>query len=95
METGIAALVAQIDKAATKLTAIVQESGASSAELGIVELALELNALTASAVQLSVHRARAAGHTWQELGDLLGVTRQAAFQRFRSRYSHSGELGDA
>ena len=23
-----------------------------------------------------------AGHTWQELGDLLGVTRQAAFQRF-------------
>ncbi|WP_331721363.1 DUF3887 domain-containing protein [Streptomyces sp. NBC_00212] len=22
------------------------------------------------------------GHTWQELGDLLGVTRQAAFQRF-------------
>ena len=26
--------------------------------------------------------ARQAGHTWAELGDLLGTTRQAAFQRF-------------
>ncbi|MEV6878130.1 DUF3887 domain-containing protein [Amycolatopsis sp. NPDC051128] len=30
----------------------------------------------------SVDAARAAGHTWQELGDLLGTSRQAAFQRF-------------
>ncbi|GLY43914.1 hypothetical protein Amsp01_099370 [Amycolatopsis sp. NBRC 101858] len=30
----------------------------------------------------AVDEARAAGHTWQELGDLLGTSRQAAFQRF-------------
>jgi hypothetical protein len=31
-----------------------------------------------------VMRARAAGHTWAEIGDILHVTRQAAFQRFGS-----------
>lgn len=30
----------------------------------------------------AVELARRAGHTWQEIGDLLGTTRQAAFQRF-------------
>jgi hypothetical protein len=30
----------------------------------------------------AVEAARAAGHTWQEIGDLLGTSRQAAFQRF-------------
>ena len=30
----------------------------------------------------AVQRARQAGHTWAEIGDLLGTTRQAAFQRF-------------
>jgi Protein of unknown function (DUF3887) len=30
----------------------------------------------------AVDRARAAGHTWQEIGEVLGTTRQAAFQRF-------------
>lgn len=30
----------------------------------------------------AVDVARAAGHTWQEIGDLLGTSRQAAFQRF-------------
>jgi hypothetical protein len=30
----------------------------------------------------AVHEAREADHTWQEIGDVLGVTRQAAFQRY-------------
>jgi Protein of unknown function (DUF3887) len=30
----------------------------------------------------AVQQARQAGHTWAEIGDLLGTTRQAAFQRF-------------
>jgi hypothetical protein len=30
----------------------------------------------------SVDRARGSGHTWQEIGDVLGSSRQAAFQRF-------------
>jgi hypothetical protein len=29
-----------------------------------------------------VEQERAAGHTWAEIGDLLRVSRQAAFQRF-------------
>jgi len=29
-----------------------------------------------------VQRARQAGHTWEEIGQVLGTTRQAAFQRF-------------
>ncbi|WP_306193165.1 DUF3887 domain-containing protein [Streptomyces sp. MK5] len=33
-------------------------------------------------LKLCVQQCRDAGHTWQEIGDLLGVTRQAAFQRF-------------
>lgn len=30
----------------------------------------------------AVAAAREAGHTWAEIGDLLGITRQAAFKRF-------------
>lgn len=30
----------------------------------------------------AVDAARDAGHTWAEIGDILGTTRQAAFQRF-------------
>jgi hypothetical protein len=29
-----------------------------------------------------VHQARAGGRTWAQVGELVGVTRQAAFQRF-------------
>lgn len=34
------------------------------------------------ALRAAVEDARAAGHTWQEIGDVLGTSRQAAFQRF-------------
>ncbi len=33
-------------------------------------------------VEFAVEDARTAGHTWQEVGDMLGVTKQAAQQRF-------------
>jgi hypothetical protein len=33
-------------------------------------------------LRATVDQARAAGHTWQEIGDVVGTTRQAAFQRF-------------
>lgn len=33
-------------------------------------------------MQLAVQRAREAGHTWAEVGQVLGMSRQAAFQRF-------------
>ncbi|HEY0449801.1 MAG TPA: hypothetical protein VGD70_11820, partial [Actinophytocola sp.] len=34
------------------------------------------------ALRQAVERARDAGHTWQEIGEVLGTSRQAAFQRF-------------
>src|ERR1700722_15513068 len=34
------------------------------------------------ALQAAVDRAREAGHSWREIGEVLGATRQAAFQRF-------------
>jgi hypothetical protein len=44
--------------------------------------ARDLSAAAAEAMQQAVDRARAAGHSWREIGDVLGTTRQAAFQRF-------------
>ncbi|KZM74833.1 DUF3887 domain-containing protein [Nocardia terpenica] len=35
-----------------------------------------------NALRAAVDRAREAGHTWQEIGEVLGTSRQAAFQRF-------------
>lgn len=38
--------------------------------------------LVQESLQTLVDEARRKGHTWQEIGDVLGTTRQAAFQRF-------------
>jgi hypothetical protein len=57
-------------------------AGEDPPDLGAVRLAHDLHALAAAALQASVEQARATGRTWQHIGDLLGVTRQAAFQRF-------------
>jgi hypothetical protein len=53
-----------------------------TSDLGLVRMAASLHALADATLRAAVDRARAAGRTWQEIGDVLGVTRQAAFQRF-------------
>src|ERR1700733_91337 len=50
--------------------------------LAAMAAARELSAATNAAMQAAVDRARAAGHSWKRIGDVLGTTRQAAFQRF-------------
>jgi hypothetical protein len=50
--------------------------------LAAMAAARELSAATGEALQEAVDRARAVGHSWREIGDVLGTTRQAAFQRF-------------
>jgi hypothetical protein len=55
---------------------------ASPAYLDLVRRAQGLDDLAEQVLRLCVQQGRDAGHTWQEIGDLLGVTRQAAFQRF-------------
>jgi hypothetical protein len=57
-------------------------SSAGGSPLAAVAAARQLSAAANTAMQESVDRARAAGHSWREIGDVLETTRQAAFQRF-------------
>jgi hypothetical protein len=50
--------------------------------LGDIAAARRLAAVAEAALQEAVDRARAAGHSWREIGDVLDTSRQAAFQRF-------------
>lgn len=34
-------------------------------------------------LETAVSAARAAGHSWEQIGDALGTSRQAAWERFR------------
>ena len=70
---------------AEQASALAQAVGsplASPAYLDLVRRAQGLDDLAEQVLRLCVQQSRDAGHTWQEIGDLLGVTRQAAFQRF-------------
>lgn len=66
---------------AARLTAELTRTGAGS-PLAAMSSARELSAMANAALQEAVDRARAAGHSWKEIGDVLQTTRQAAFQRF-------------
>jgi hypothetical protein len=74
------AAVADIQSAVGRLAAAMGPGGGST--LAAVAAARELSAAAAAALQASVDRARAAGHSWKEVGDVLDTSRQAAFQRF-------------
>lgn len=54
----------------------------SDGELSQVRAAAAVQAKTGQLVATAVQNARGAGYTWQQIGDALGVSRQAAFQRF-------------
>jgi hypothetical protein len=50
--------------------------------LGLLRESIDVQARAVELVSAAVDQARHEGSTWQEVGDLLGVSRQAAFQRF-------------
>lgn len=50
--------------------------------LGLVRAAREVQDGAELLMKAAVRQARDAGRTWQEIGDVLGVTRQAVFQRY-------------
>jgi hypothetical protein len=53
-----------------------------------------LDMIVQDTLRTLVEQARAAGHTWAEIGELLHVSRQAAFQRFGGgRITTSAEEG--
>lgn len=74
-------VASRIRDTAGRLVAELEHAGAGS-PLAAMAAARELAATTNAALQEAVDRARAAGHSWREIGDVLETTRQAAFQRF-------------
>ena len=69
----------RVGNAARRLAAELTGTGSP---LAAVAAASDLSAATNAALQEAVDRARAAGHSWREIGDVLDTTRQAAFRRF-------------
>jgi hypothetical protein len=78
----IPALGALLAERASVLTSAAGGPLAPPDYLDLVRHARDVDVLAGQVLRLSVQQCRDAGHTWQEIGDLLGVTRQAAFQRF-------------
>jgi hypothetical protein len=73
------------DLLADQVSALIAAAGnplTPPAYLDLVRRARDVDVLAEQVLRLCVQQSRDAGHTWQEIGDLLGVTRQAAFQRF-------------
>ena len=78
----LASLSALLVEQASLLAEAVGSPLAPPSYLDRVRNALRAHQLAEQVLKLCVQQSRDAGHTWQEIGDLLGVTRQAAFQRF-------------
>ncbi len=76
-----AELTGRVVAASERLVAELSHTGAGSPLTAMVA-ARELSGVATAALQASVDRARAAGNSWKEIGDVLQTTRQAAFQRF-------------
>jgi hypothetical protein len=78
----IPALSALLAEQVSVLTAAAGSPLTPPAYLDLVRRAHDVDVLAGQVLRLCVQQCRDAGHTWQEIGDLLGVTRQATFQRF-------------
>jgi hypothetical protein len=61
---------------------LIEEFTRGTSPEDAVAAARDLSAAAEAALQAAVDRARAAGQSWREIGDVLGTSRQAAFQRF-------------
>ena len=70
------------ENAAVVVRALREGSGATA--LGALTASLSLEGVTAEATRGLVAAARAEGHTWSEIGQVLRITRQGAQKRFRT-----------
>ena len=69
--------------AGRELAALEQLLGSTAdSVLAAVASALQGAQDAEAILEIAVHTARDAGCTWQQIGDVMGITRQAAFQRF-------------
>jgi Protein of unknown function (DUF3887) len=80
--SSLTALSALLAEQASALSAAAGSPLTAPAYLDLVRQARDVDVAAEQLLRLCVQQCRDAGHTWQEIGDLLGVTRQAAFQRF-------------
>jgi len=78
---GAGPVASRVRESAAQLADELGRRGPGS-PLAAMVAARELLAATGDALQQAVDQARAAGHSWREIGEVLGTTRQAAFQRF-------------
>ena len=58
------------------------DGGSSGQTMRAIAATRSLDMIVEDTLRALVEQARAAGHTWAEIGELLHVSRQAAFQRF-------------
>jgi hypothetical protein len=72
-------LAGQLERNIEIVLATLRDAGSPLAAL---TAAMNLDDAVEQAIQMFVSDARHAGHTWQEIGELLAITRQAAQQRF-------------
>ena len=61
---------------------IVDNVPEQAAALAAIDRAQALARNAEEELAMTVTRARESGHTWAEIGQILGTSRQAAFQRF-------------
>jgi hypothetical protein len=67
---------------ATTARRLVDEFTRGTSPRDVVAAARDLSAAAETALQTAVDRAWAAGQSWRDIGEVLGISRQAAFQRF-------------
>lgn len=72
-------VAAEIGETARRLLDELDHPGSPD---GAVVAARDLLAVAEAALRAAVDRARAGGRSWRDIGDALGTSRQAAFQRF-------------
>jgi hypothetical protein len=82
LSASLSSLTGQLSERASLLAGAAGSPLAAPRYLDLVEDAQRVRELAEQVLRQCVQQSRDAGHTWQEVGDLLGVTRQAAFQRF-------------
>jgi hypothetical protein len=91
----LAELSARLAEQAAALSASQANPLTAPDYLDLVRRSHHVDGAAEQLLKLCVQQARDAGHTWQQIGDLLGVTRQAAFQRFGKPIDpRTGELMD-
>lgn len=69
-------------EAAEAVRLLLVELGRPQSPAAAVGAARDLLDAAEAALQAAVDQARAAGQSWRDIGDVLGTSRQAAFQRF-------------